>query len=93
MDLSFRRIPAKGVVPLDQMVDGDNEDTMLLQVMAAGAENYIRCFPWCKRRASTAVIPVDVPATPENAADVERRMNLLQDVIVPAFREAEILRT
>jgi len=166
MDLSFRNIPVKGVVPLDLMVGGDNEDTRLLHVMAAGAENYIRCFPWCKAvreayygdgyggivgvflfriepskpdvdewlwvifgdvppaylvtdscktpsqavegyiteimkwvelakegRTSKEIIPVYVPATPENAADVERRMKLLRDVIVPAFREAEIVRT
>jgi hypothetical protein len=155
-------IPVKGVVPLDQMIGGDEEDTKLLRVMASGAENYLRCFPWCKGirdryygdgyggivavflfriessrtdvdewlwvvfgdvppaylvtdscktpsqavegymeeiakwaqlakegRSSKDVIPVYVPATPENAADVERRMKFLQEVIVPAFREAE----
>ena len=41
-------IPVKGVVPLDQMIGGDEEDTKLLRVMASGAENYLRCFPWCK---------------------------------------------
>jgi len=41
-------IPVKGVVPLSQMVGGDAEDTKLLSVMAAGAENFIRCFSWCR---------------------------------------------
>ena len=147
------------------MIGGDDEDTKLLRVMASGAENYLRCFPWCKGirkayygdgyggivavflfriessradvdewlwvafgdvppaylvtdscktpsqalegyigeiskwvqlakegRSSNDVIPVYVPATPENAADVERRMKFLQQVIVPAFRAAEAVR-
>lgn len=165
MEKSNHSIPVKGVVPLDQMIGGDDEDTKLLRVMASGAENYLRCFPWCKGireayygdgyggivavflfriessradvdewlwvvfgdvppaylvtdscktpsqalegyigeiskwvqlakegRSSKDVIPVYVPATPENAADVERRMKLLQEVIVPAFRAAEAVR-
>ena len=41
-------IPVNGVVPVDQMVGGDEEDTRLLRVMASSAENYLRCFPWCE---------------------------------------------
>jgi hypothetical protein len=158
-------IPIKGVVPLDEMIGGDDEDTKLLRVMASGAENYLRSFPWCKSirevyfgdgyggvvavflfhieptrmdvdewlwviscdvspaylvtdscktpsqalegyieevskwmqlakqgGSSKNVIPVYMPATPENAADVERRLRVLQEVIVPAFREAEAVR-
>jgi hypothetical protein len=165
MEKSENKIPVKGVVLLDQMAGGDDEDTQLLRVMASGAENYLRCFPWCKRireayfgdgyggivavflfrieasrvdvdewlwvvfgdvppaylvtdscktpsqalegyieeiskwvrfakegRSSKEIIPVYVPPTPENAADVERRMKLLREVIVPAFREAETIR-
>jgi hypothetical protein len=165
MDKSENRIPVKGVVPVNQMVGGDDEDTNLLRVMASGAENYIRSFPWCKNirevyfgdgyggvvavflfhieptradvdawlwviscdvspaylvtdscktpsqalegyieevskwiqlakqgRSSKDVIPVLMPATPENAADVERRLKVLQEAIVPAFREAEAVR-
>ena len=44
-------------------------------------------------QTSKEVIPVYVPATPENSADIERRMKLLQEVIVPAFREAEAVRS
>jgi hypothetical protein len=43
-------------------------------------------------RSSNEVIPVYMPATPENAAGVERRLKVLQEVIVPAFREAEAVR-
>lgn len=43
-------------------------------------------------RWSAEVIPVYVPATPENATDLERRLKVLQEVIVPAFREAETIR-
>jgi len=165
MDPSESRIPVKGVVPLSQMTGGDDEDTKLLRVMAAGADNFLRCFPWCKGireayygdgyggivavflfriepsrtdvdewlwvvfgdvppaylvtdscktpsqalegyigeiskwvvlakegRSSKDVIPVYVPATPENVADVENRVDFLRKVIVPAFREAEAVR-
>jgi hypothetical protein len=158
-------IPVKGVVPINQMIGGDDKDTQFLQTMFSGAENYLRCFSWCKAireayygdgyggivavflfriepsgvgvdewlwvvfgdvppgylvtdscktpsqaleaymgeiakwvelakqgRSSKEVIPVYVEATPENAADVERRMKFLRQVIVPAFREAEAVR-
>jgi hypothetical protein len=165
VDKSGNKIPVKGVVPVDQMVGGDDEDTKLLRVMAAGAENYVRCFPWCKRireiyfgdgyggivavflfriepakegvdewiwvvfgdvppaylvtdacktpsqalegyieeisrwvelakerHSSADVIPVYVPPTPENAIELENRLKILREVIVPAFREAEAIR-
>jgi hypothetical protein len=165
MDKGENKIPVKGVVPVDQMVGGDDEDTRLLRVMASGAENYVRSFPWCKSirevyfgdgyggvvavflfhieparadvdewlwviscdvspaylvtdscktpsqalegyieevfkwiqlakqgRSSKDVIPVYMPATPENAANVENRIKVLREVIVPAFREAETVR-
>ena len=143
----------------------DDEDSRLLGVMAEGAQNYIRCFQWCKSireayfgdgyggivavflfhieaagaevdewlwvvfgdvppaylvtdiakspsqaleayaaevskwtalarvgKSSKEVIPVYVPPTPENAADVEQRIKLLREIVIPAFREAEIVR-
>lgn len=165
MDKSDSGILVKGVVPLDQMVGEDDEDTKLLRVMASGAENYLRSFPWCKSirevyfgdgyggvvavflfhieptrtdvdewlwiissdvspaylvtdsrktpsqalagyieevskwvqlakqgHSSKDVIPVYMPATPENAVDVEKRLKILQETVVPAFREAETVR-
>ena len=162
---SNQSVPVKGVIPLERMIGGDDEDTRLLRVMAAGAEEYIRSFPWyksirevyfgdgyggvvavflfhieptradvdewlwviscdvspaylvtdsCKTPSqalesyiegvfkwiqlakqglsSNDVIPVYMPATPENAADVERRLKVLQEAIIPAFREAEAVR-
>jgi hypothetical protein len=147
------------------MVGEDDEHTKLLRVMASGAENYLRSFPWCKsirevyfgdgyggvvavflfhiepRAADVddwlwviscdlspaylvtdscrtpsqalegyidevskwvqlakqghsfeAVIPVYMPATPENAVDVEKRLKILQETVVPSFREAETVR-
>jgi hypothetical protein len=164
-DKSIDGIPVKGVVPVGQMVGGDDEDTRLLRTMLSGAEKYIGSFPWCKGirevyfgdgyggvvavflfriepaqagvdqwlwviscdvspaylvtdsrktpsqalqgyieevgkwielakrgRSSPDVIPVYVPATPENAAGLERRLKVLREVIVPAFREAETVR-
>jgi hypothetical protein len=165
MNDSSGKIPVTGVVPLAQMAGGDDEDLKLLKVMAAGAQNYLRSFPWCKNvrevyfgdgyggvvavflfhieparanvdewlwviscdvspaylvtdlcktpsqalegyieevskwiqlakqgRSSKDAIPVYIPATPENAADVERRIKVLREAIVPAFREAETKR-
>jgi len=40
-------------------------------------------------RSSKDVIPVYMPATPENASDIERRLKILREVIVPAFRGTE----
>ena len=165
MNAENSKIPVKGVVPLDQMVGGDEEDTQLLKEMAFDAQNYLRSLRWCNsiREAyfgdgyggivavflfriepartdvdewlwvvygdlppaylvtdlcktpsqalegyigevtkwaelakdgcpSKDVIPVYVPATPENAANVESRLKFLKEVIVPAFREAETVR-
>jgi hypothetical protein len=36
--------------------------------------------------------PVNVPATPENAAVLEKRLKTLRDVILPAFAESEAER-
>jgi len=156
------KVPVNSVVPLSRMVGDDDEDSKLLSVMASGAQNYLRCFPWCKDiceayfgdgyggivavflfrieparagvdeslwvifgdvppaylvtavcktpsqaleryideiskwvelakqgKSSKDVIPVYTPATIENAADVETRLNLLREIIVPAFRQGE----
>ena len=158
-------MPVRGVASIDQMVGQDDEDTKLLRVMAAGAEKYLRSFPWCKSvrevyfgdgyggvaavflfhiepskegvdewlwviscdvspaylvtdsckipsqalsayveevskwvqlarlgRSSNDVIPVYMPATPQNAASVEDRLKILTTVIVPAFQAAEVER-
>jgi hypothetical protein len=43
-------------------------------------------------QSSHDVIPVNVPATAENAVLLENRLKVLREVIVPAFRESEIKR-
>jgi hypothetical protein len=164
-DKNQKKIPVKGVVPINEMVGADDEDRRLLRVMASGTEKYILSFPWCKSireiyfgdgyggivavflfhieparvdvdewlwaiscdvspaylvtdscktpsqalegyieevskwielakqgRSSQEVISVYMPATPENALDVERRIKVLHETIVPAFREAETVR-
>ncbi len=45
-----------------------------------------------KGRSSKEVIPVYLPATPENAVDVESRLKMLREVVVPGFQEAENVR-
>jgi hypothetical protein len=150
------------VVPLAEMTGDDEEDIQFLRMMAEGAQNYLKCFPWCKGireayfgdgfggivavfliriepsqadvdewlwavfgdvppaylvtdlfqkpsqvllgyveefskwvqlakegRSSPDVIPVNVPATPENAANLEIRLKILSDDIIPAFQIKE----
>ncbi len=157
------KIPVNAVVPLSRMAGDDEEDSKLLDVMASGAQKYIRCFPWCKDireayfgdgyggivaaflfrieparagvdewlwvifgdmppaylvtdeckspsqalekyieevskwvelakqgKSSKDVIPVYVPATIENAVDLEAGLRVLREVILPAFRQREI---
>jgi hypothetical protein len=60
-------------------------------------EGYVEeVFKWIQLakqgRSSNDVIPIYMPATPENAADLERRLKVLQEVIVPAFRVSEAER-
>jgi hypothetical protein len=60
-------------------------------------EGYIEeVFKWVQLARqgehSKHVIPVYMPATPENAVNVEKRLKVLREVIVPAFREAETVR-
>jgi hypothetical protein len=156
------KIPSKYVVSLAEMTGDDEEDIQLLREMAEGAQNYLKCFPWCKSireayfgdgyggivavfliriepskadvdewlwvvfgdvppaylvtdllekpsqvllgymeelskwvqlakegRSSPDVIPVYVPATPENAANLEIRLKILSDDIIPAFQMKE----
>jgi len=165
MDDGNVSVPVAGVIPMAQIAGDTEEDTELLRVMADGAANFLKSFPWCKKiltsyfgdgfggvvgvflfhieptredidkwlwvvfgdvppaflvidrarkpsralecyieevsrwvelakqgRSSTKVIPVLVPATPENAVDIESRLKMLREVIVPAFREAETIR-
>jgi hypothetical protein len=60
-------------------------------------EGYVdEVFKWIQLakqgRSSKDVIPIYMPATPENATDLERRLKVLQEVIVPAFRVSEAER-
>jgi len=43
-------------------------------------------------RASSKVIPVDVAPTPENAKELEKRLQFLHDFVLPRFRDAETKR-
>ena len=43
-------------------------------------------------KSSKSVIPVNVPATPENAELLEGRLKFLHEVMVPAFQVAEVER-
>jgi hypothetical protein len=158
-------VPVKGVVPIDQMFGGDEEDTRLLRMMASEAQEYIQSFSWCKSireayfgdgfggiaavfffriepskadvdewlwvvvgdvpsaylviddcntpsealegyigemskwvelakqgRSSKKVIPVNVPATRENAEALGGRLKFMREIIVPAFQSGEAIR-
>jgi hypothetical protein len=157
--------PVKGIVPIDQLLGDDEEDTKLLQAMAIEARNFLETFSWCKGirdayfgdgvggvlaiflfriepssedvdewlwvvvgdippaylvvedsplpslalegyiqemskwvklaksgKSSSRVIPVNVPATPENARMLEGRLTTLRELILPKFQEAESRR-
>jgi hypothetical protein len=43
-------------------------------------------------RSSNKVIPVPVPATPENATDLGKRLTFLKEMAVPRFRDGETER-
>jgi hypothetical protein len=63
------------------------------QALMAYADEISKWIALAKQRKSSVdVIPVNVSATPENAAVLEKRLTFLREDIVPAFREAEIMR-
>jgi hypothetical protein len=154
-------LPVEGVIPIDQMVGGDAEDTKLLKDMAHLARGYLLSFRWCNRvdemyfgdgyggiiavffariegaqadvdkwlwvifgydfppaclvidicktplraferyldglaewirlakqnRSSRDGMPINVAATPENAADLERRLEFLRETVLPEFQK------
>ena len=41
-------VPARGVLPIDQMFGDDEEDTRLLRAMSSRAQEYILSFSWCR---------------------------------------------
>jgi len=63
------------------------------QALEGYVEEVVKWVELAKQgRSSKDVIPVYMPATPKNAADLERRLKILREVVVPAFREAETKR-
>lgn len=42
------QLPVRGVIPIEQMVGEDSDDTALLQAMEIDAENYLLSFAWCQ---------------------------------------------
>jgi hypothetical protein len=72
--------------------------TDVLKTPSEALEGYVKEMEkWVRLakqgRSSNAVIPVYVPANPENTADVQKRLKLLTEMVLPRFREAEIERT
>lgn len=43
-------------------------------------------------KSSPDVIPISVPATPEEASRLEKRINLLREFVIPRFRDGETRR-
>jgi hypothetical protein len=48
MPESVSEVPVNGVIPIDKMFGGDEEDITLLRVMASDAREFILGFSWCK---------------------------------------------
>jgi hypothetical protein len=67
------------------------------QTPSQALEGYIEeMSKWVKLakqgRSSKKVIPVNVPATPENAIALEGRLSFLSETILPAFQSNENAR-
>lgn len=166
MQNSKVKLPVIGVVPVEQMVGEDIEETKLFQLAFVAAKDYLLAFNWCKRirsayfgdgiggivqvfffgiqpahvgvdewlwvvigdippaylvtdncktpsealeayiqqmakwvdlakegLVSRQVIPVSVKATPGEAADLEGKLNLLRQLALPRFQDAETRRS
>jgi hypothetical protein len=54
----------------------------------------MRRWSWLAKpgKASPDVIPVNVPATPKWAKELEGRLNFLEQHILPQFRDDEVQR-
>ena len=48
MTAKTNEVPVSGVIPIDQMFGDDEEDTILLQAMAARAQEFILSLSFCK---------------------------------------------
>lgn len=48
MAAKTKEVPVRGVVPIDQIFGDDEEDTKLLQAMAARAQEFVLSFSFCK---------------------------------------------
>jgi len=98
----FRIEPARaGVDEWIWVVYGDLPSAYLVtdgcktpsQALEGYIEEMARWVDLAKRgRSSKEAIPVNLPATPENAANLEKRLHFLSELVVPSFREAEIER-
>jgi hypothetical protein len=97
-----------GIVPARQQVDewlwvvvGDLPSAYLVtddcKVPSEALQGYItEMRKWVRLakagRTSPNVIPVNVPATPEWAKELEGRLNFLEKDILPRFRDDEVQR-
>ena len=48
MSQTSTELPVSGVIPIDQILGDDAEDTRLLREMASKAHRYISNFAWCR---------------------------------------------
>ena len=48
MTVENSALPVRGVVPIDEMVGEDEQDTGVLRALASDAETYIQSYSWCK---------------------------------------------
>ena len=78
------------VPPAYLVTDISKTPSQALEAYIAEMSKWVRLAK--QGRASKDVIPVNVPATPENAVNLEGRLRFLQKVIVPAFKESETVR-
>jgi hypothetical protein len=72
------------------VIDDNTTPSLALQGYIEEMSKWVKLAK--KGQSSSKVIPVNVPATPENAMLLESRLEAIKEMIVPRFRDAETER-
>ena len=78
------------IPPAYLIVDDSPLPSLALEVYIEEMSKWVKLAK--RGKSSSRVIPVDVPATPENAQLLEGRLTKLREWILPKFQEAESRR-
>ncbi len=76
------------IPPAYLVIDKSNTPSLALEGYIEEMSKWVQLAK--KGKSSKKVIPVNVPATPDNAKLLEERLNIFTEILVPAFRQSEI---